>query len=232
VKLEERLKREFNGDGSADFGDGLKPCLVISTQVVEVCLDISFDRMITEAAPLDALIQRFGRINRKRSKGMKKQYKPVHVLPVAEQPLPYQKDILERSYAQLPNGDLLKESSLQAKIDTVYPEFIAKSIDEHFIYKDGQYQLKELWNRPNSLIVDALEIESATCILEADEEQYIQSRWSERIPLEVPVNYRTICKYKDDFRQLEVGAYPFVIPQPEAEHLQFGLELIKPDNFL
>ena len=232
VKLEERLKREFNGDGSTDFGDGLKPCLVISTQVVEVSLDISFDRMITEAAPLDALIQRFGRINRKRSEKTRGRYKPVHVLPVAEQPLPYKKDILERSYAQLPDGALLKERELQAKIDAVYPELIAKSIDAHLLFHNGQYRIKELCNRPNAIIVDALEIESATCILEVDEEQYIQARWSDRIPLEIPVNYRTISKYKDYFKQLEIGAYPFVIPQSEVEHLQFGLELIKPDNFL
>lgn len=39
--------------------------LVVATQVVEVSLDISFSTIITEPAPLDALIQRFGRVNRK-----------------------------------------------------------------------------------------------------------------------------------------------------------------------
>ncbi|WP_258084728.1 CRISPR-associated helicase Cas3' [Thermococcus thermotolerans] len=39
--------------------------VVVATQVVEVSLDISFSTIITEPAPLDALIQRFGRVNRR-----------------------------------------------------------------------------------------------------------------------------------------------------------------------
>ncbi len=38
--------------------------LVIATQVIEVSLDVSFDAMFTELAPADALLQRFGRVNR------------------------------------------------------------------------------------------------------------------------------------------------------------------------
>ncbi|MCB0078139.1 MAG: CRISPR-associated helicase Cas3' [Anaerolineales bacterium] len=42
-----------------------EPLLLVATQAVEVSLDISLDLLFTEPAPLDALIQRFGRINRK-----------------------------------------------------------------------------------------------------------------------------------------------------------------------
>ncbi len=38
--------------------------IFIATQVVEVSLDISYDAMITEIAPMDALVQRMGRVNR------------------------------------------------------------------------------------------------------------------------------------------------------------------------
>ena len=88
VELETRLKRQFNGDGSKEFGDGLCPCLVVSTQVVEVSLDISFDRIITQCAPLDSLIQRFGRVNRKRSKDTIGKYKPVHIIAPHDKVLP------------------------------------------------------------------------------------------------------------------------------------------------
>ncbi|MGY4958572.1 CRISPR-associated helicase Cas3' [Streptomyces nigrescens] len=40
------------------------PGLVVATQVVEVSLDVDFDVLFTAAAPLEALLQRFGRINR------------------------------------------------------------------------------------------------------------------------------------------------------------------------
>lgn len=45
-----------------------KPIVVVATQVVEVSLDIDLDLIYTEPAPLEALIQRFGRINRRRLK--------------------------------------------------------------------------------------------------------------------------------------------------------------------
>ena len=38
--------------------------VLVSTQVVEVSLDVSFDTIFTEVAPVDDLLQRFGRVNR------------------------------------------------------------------------------------------------------------------------------------------------------------------------
>lgn len=38
--------------------------ILVSTQVVEVSLDVSFDTIFTEVAPVDDLLQRFGRVNR------------------------------------------------------------------------------------------------------------------------------------------------------------------------
>jgi len=39
--------------------------ILVATQVVEVSLDISYDVLFTELAPLDALVQRLGRVNRR-----------------------------------------------------------------------------------------------------------------------------------------------------------------------
>ncbi|MEU7002679.1 CRISPR-associated helicase Cas3' [Nonomuraea sp. NPDC046570] len=49
------------------FGTDLRnrrPGLLVATQCVEVSLDLDFDVLLTAAAPLEALLQRFGRVNR------------------------------------------------------------------------------------------------------------------------------------------------------------------------
>ena len=231
--LESRLKKEFNGDGSKEFGDGLMPCLVISTQVVEVSLDISFDRMITECAPLDGMIQRFGRVNRKRNKETIGKFKPIHVLKPKGNALPYKMNILKASYDELPdNYQVLKEILLQQKIDKVYPFIDTKEIDVHLIYREGGYTLKELTNNKKAVLVEALEIESATCILESDRDKYVSANWEDRIHLEIPINYKTISRHKSKYEQLEIGSYPFVVPQNEEDYKLFGLQLVEQNNFL
>lgn len=47
-----------------DAQSSRRPGLVVATQVVEVSLDVDFDVLFTGAAPLEALLQRFGRTNR------------------------------------------------------------------------------------------------------------------------------------------------------------------------
>ncbi len=233
VELESRLKSEFNGDGSEEFGDGLCPCFVVSTQVVEVSLDISFDRMITECAPLDSLIQRFGRVNRRRNNNTIGKYKPIHIIEPSGNVLPYKMDILKTSFEQLPdNGELLKEIHVQEKINNVYPVMDTKEIDIHLIFKNNRFTLMELTNRNKAVLVDALEIESATCILEEDREKYINTNWENRLQMEIPINWKSISRYTSEYEQIAIGSYPFVIPQNYDDYKLFGLQLLEQNIFL
>jgi len=228
VELEAKLTNEFD----ALYGQGKEACFVVSTQVVEVSLDISFDRMITQCAPLDGMIQRFGRVNRKRNEKTIGKYKPIHVIKPNGIGIPYNKTVLEASFNQLPdNFDLLKEKDLQEKIDRVYPTIKTKEIDVHLIYKNGTYGIRELCNYKKAVLVDALEIESATCILECDRDKYLTANWEERLYLEIPINYKSISRHKLKFEQLEVGTYPFVIPQTEDIYEEYGLQIVEHDNF-
>lgn len=226
-RLEDQLTSEFEGNKNND--DGLRPCIVVATQVVEVSLDISFDRMITEVAPFDALIQRFGRVNRKRSDHTIEKYKPIHVVQLSGSTLPYDKKIVARSWDQLDNGKLLKETDIQSKIDKVYTDQSEKNIDIHFIYVDGKYKITKLNHKKSAVIIDALNINSATCILRCDREKYIEGKWADRIKLEIPINVRSMYKYKNMFEQLECGSNPFVIEQDESQHKLIGLILKEPE---
>lgn len=228
AKLEEKLTQEFDGQPG--------PCFVVSTQVVEVSLDISFDRMITEAAPLDALVQRFGRVNRRRSQETIGRLKPVHVIEPAPKTLPYNREVVLRSYAQLPDAALLPERDLQRCLDAVYPDLTLADIDTHLIWDNGELIEGALTHRSRSVLVEALEIETAACILEADYEEYIRDTtpWERRIELEIPISWRTIQfnKNRSHYLRVDFGAAPFVVPQPLADYHRLGLQLLEPDSFL
>lgn len=228
-----RLERELTDAYNNRKKEKYSPCLVISTQVVEVSLDISFDRMITACAPLDALIQRFGRVNRVRNERTINKFKPIHVLEPNANALPYSAEVLKNSFAQLPDGEVMRESTIQEKIDAVYPTIESKEIDMHLIFRNGKYVIPELQHHPKSIIMDVLEIESATCILEGDRLRYEQGTWEERIGLEIPVAWSTLRWSAKKYVQLEgIGSYPFVIPQPTAEHEEIGLILHEHNQYL
>lgn len=129
-------------------------------------------------------------------------------------------------------GELLEERSLQEKIDAVYPALDRKEIDTHLIFKNGKYTIKELTNYKKAVLVEALEIESATCILASDRDAYLTANWEERLQMEIPINYKTIARHKSGYEQLEVGAYPFVVPQDVTEYLTYGLQLVEHNNFI
>ena len=106
--------------------------VVVATQVVEVSLDLSFSTIVTEPAPLDALIQRFGRINRQ---GWRNGViKPVHILTKGSDNDQYIYDsaLIKNSLNVLEglNGDFLKESTIQELMDDVYSNYAKKHIKE------------------------------------------------------------------------------------------------------
>lgn len=204
-RLERELKEIYNKTSDA--------CIVVSTQVVEVSLDISFDVMITETAPIDALIQRFGRINRKRTEESIGKYKAVYVMEPPEKEmdcLPYSAEVLKRSYEVLPDGELLREASLQALIDTVYPKIDRRDISLDAAIVDGQWRLKELRHLPKSALMDKLDIESVSCITQADAELYREYDADQRVLIEIPMSYKALKWKKLD--QLPIGKHPFIIP--------------------
>ena len=94
--------------------------LLVGTQAVEVSLDIDFDVLFTEPAPIDALIQRFGRVNRRQEKGI------CDVCICREggesDKYIYSTERVQRTLSVFVDVDDLYESQVQNLIDTVYGE--------------------------------------------------------------------------------------------------------------
>lgn len=134
-KLERKLRSNLN---SYDF--------VVATQVVEVSLDISFQTILSEPAPLDALIQRFGRVNRQGWK--EKRIADVYVLTEGSEKdknvyKPY--DVVKKSVKILKDldGQDLKESFIPSLVSDAYSNVKAELIRAVEKYKQEALDLFE-----------------------------------------------------------------------------------------
>lgn len=90
--------------------------ILVATQVIEVGMDISCDLLLTEVAPVDALIQRAGRCCRRGGVG--------RVVIFKADPPPYDKTLVESSVGaiQRHNGDILTWELEKALVDEVLGE--------------------------------------------------------------------------------------------------------------
>jgi CRISPR-associated endonuclease/helicase Cas3 len=188
------------------------PCVVFATQVVEVSLDISFDAMITDAAPLDGLIQRFGRVNRRRSEETIGQLQPIYVIAPPDDDgaiLPYDAATVRKSFGVLPDDDVLREAEVQDRIDAVYPEIKIPDVDTHFIWQDGRFRIQKLQHRPKSVLLEVLNINSETCILQSEIDRYREAGWEERQRMHIPV---PVSFNRFGWPRLEEGNCPLCAP--------------------
>ncbi len=126
--------------------------LLVGTQAIEVSLDIDYDVIFTEPAPLDALLQRFGRVNRHRISG---QYRPPCDCIVFSERNDVDKyiyrneevisgtlDVLREIETQ--NSGVVAEIELQKYIDQVYPNWSEKDWEDfNRIYSHLKMDVKE-----------------------------------------------------------------------------------------
>jgi CRISPR-associated endonuclease/helicase Cas3 len=111
IEIEERITSKDTN---------IRPKLLIATQAVEVSLDIDYDVAFIENAPIDALIQRFGRVNR----AGKKDVAPIYLFEnsIGNTHFFYDIDVLKKTWEQLKAFDEqeLSEKDLVMFCNKVY----------------------------------------------------------------------------------------------------------------
>jgi len=119
-----------------------KPFILVATQVVEISLDINFEIMFSDIAPIDSLVQRFGRVNRdKTKKGL------VYIYQV-DKFLPYDEEMLDISFEIIENGyfEIRK-----------YNEWLEKLYNKVFEIKKYQNKITSLFKKGQKMFDDILE---------------------------------------------------------------------------
>lgn len=131
-RKEREIRAAFNSDA---------PCLLVATQIAELSLDISAERMHSEIAPLDDIAQRGGRLNRNgvtptRADGQPYEMivypldfdGPSDVLPYVNlkqhlaSPLAETPHLLQRSWDILPDGVPYRFDNVRNWVNTLYDQ--------------------------------------------------------------------------------------------------------------
>jgi len=119
----EKIVRYASGSDSPQR----RPVVLVATQVVEVSLDIDLDVIYTDPAPLEALIQRFGRINRRQ------RWKEGALVNVFREPSDgqgiYKKELVRESLKVLSvnEGKMIDEAVVSDWLNSIYSGDIADS---------------------------------------------------------------------------------------------------------
>lgn len=123
-----------------------RPLLVVATQVVEVSLNLDLDVLFTDPAPLEALFQRFGRVNRLGQRppaevfvfraiddGTRQVYRPDEQV---EQALA----VLDEATRAAPDGLLVDEARLQDWLDAAYTGAVLTAWEQTYAASAAEFR--------------------------------------------------------------------------------------------
>jgi len=228
--LKDRKEKEKNIDNTK---------LLIATQVVEVSLDIDFDVMFCECAPPDAIVQRAGRVNRRREKSNSW----VSIFKASEISKkiydPEDSGLLTRSFEIFKNSpEKLTENDLIKIVEDVYSGIeIEKSpnfIDASKQYSKTQQRLMSIFDNPNredkNETTRKIEYLQVPVIPSIYREEILTSKIapSQRILYEVKMPYWYVQKHKEQIEEITFCdmKYDSVIGAQFAEDTQVSSLII------
>ncbi len=142
--------------------------ILVSTQVAEVSLDVSFDYLITEVAPIPSIVQRAGRVNRYGKEAEDTNVfliEPPSHEPYSDIELKYSLEVLQRLYGELERGEgavltMLAEyerligETAEREINE-YREKIGDLLEDHIFSKDIDEMdiVRKLRGDPSVLVI-------------------------------------------------------------------------------
>lgn len=138
INAYKEIRKDFEGDlflahgrlpeSKRDFIKKLKEkqsYLIVATQVIESGLDLDFDLMISECCPADRLIQRAGRVARKKNEGNL-------IILKAEGPQPYLEEYIEKTEKVIKDINVLDYNKSRELINKVYDDVEIKISERLF----------------------------------------------------------------------------------------------------
>jgi CRISPR-associated endonuclease/helicase Cas3 len=181
----DRVSKERDIIGTLRGERNLSLQVLVATQVVEVSLDVSFDTIFTEVAPVDDLLQRFGRVNRY---GEHPQGVDVHV---ARQ---YNADRLERVYHLERINSTLHSAPNDGTLLTepVYVDWVCKTYRDGWTEKERR-QLESASKAFRSVIESLRPLQ---CASEGEEEFDSLFSTVEVLPICLYNDYEEYCRNK------------------------------------
>lgn len=229
VLLHSRFCRRDRDNIEKNFQERL-PKVLVATQVVEVSLDVDFEQAFSEPAPIDALIQRLGRVNRRGERP------PANVVVFDEQinryPI-YNKDIVSRSIDGLKSlSNPLREMDLIDVANRVYQNgYNGEDLERynnalnHPLIKCYKERLVAGFH--NDWTEQIIEKTDGTidllprCLAEQYAEYQAQGLWLESNRLLVPVRTASLSYL---FEYLDKNHDPWIINKPYSSSLGLSLK--------
>ncbi|MEJ5253511.1 MAG: CRISPR-associated helicase Cas3' [Armatimonadota bacterium] len=211
------------------------PAVLVATQVVEVSLDLDFDTLYTEAAPVDDLLQRFGRVNRKR-----RLKEPADVYVCAEYDAETIRWIYDTERVQaslcIEDGTVLDDETAFGWLEKVYAggfnEREQKVYEETLQAMDSVLNgLTPLYEAEHGIDFDSL-FDSVDVVPAALQQEYLsriaQKQWLHAHNLMIPLRYSTLHGLKSKglvgkagdtvIVHLQYDANRGLLPSPEEQY--------------